>query len=405
MPISWKKKFKPDLLLEKIDRARTVSSTGGVSFSSLELYQQMPVLVSMLDFPQIANRLNKGSLIWTALSQLKGPLNKASFESEINRALKKELSTAIQRYVLVTSLSVEQHHVPRSIRIFDATLEFLHDGLPKNFEGHRRVIRLHNIPVPETPSNYLPIRIAVRDKSPSAAALQAIDHVDLFRGLVALYANLAMQFGLSGNSSFDPINRLRCGSRHTIHMPNGKIASEALWYEPAFKPNKLLPIDNKLFNRVRADLRCISRSPYQSELTNALIKYARAFDEPDPNNAFLKLWSALESLTTPHIADYDKLVKRCSFIYAETDYHFQVLEHLREYRNRTVHSGIESSDARINCFLLQSYFRSALHFYKGNFRSFRNLQEANDFLDLTPNPVELGKKIKALRKAIRFIGP
>ena len=134
-------------------------------------------------------------------------------------------------------------------------------------------------------------------------------------------------------------------------------------------------------------------------------KYARAFDEPDSNTAFVKLWSALESLVTPGVADYDKMVKRCSFLYADGEYHKQVLEHLREYRNRSVHSGIEGEDARTNCFLLQEYFRTAIHFYLGNYTYFSDLNNANEFLDLPSDQEILAGKMKILRKAMKFIAP
>lgn len=407
MPITWKKKFKSDLILQRIANSRSVSSEGGVSFAGFDLHENMPVLASMLDFPAAANRVNKSSLIWTAITQVPGDLTESSFEVAINQALRKELSTSVKRYILVTSMSVSAKDLPRSIKVLDSTIEFLNKGVPRNFSQHHEIIKLHKIPIPDTPSGYLPVRIEIRDKSPTAAAQQAIDHLDLFRGLIALYVNFAMQWSLGGTPSYDPINQVRCGSRHTIHTPDGKTASEALWFEPNFRSAKIYDIKDvkKLFNRIKLDLRVIKRSQYQKELTDALIKYARAFDEPDPNNAFLKLWSALESLTTPGIADYDKLIKRCSFLYSSTEYHQQVLEHLREYRNRSVHSGIEGLDARTNCFLLQQYFRSALHFYKGNYKTFPSIKYANEFLDLPADKGILAAKLKALRKAIRFVTP
>lgn len=407
MSITWKKKFKPELIFQKIANARSVSPKGRVSFSGFEIHEHLPVLASMLDFPPAAERVNKSTLIWSALAQAKGALDKPSFETAINKALRKELSTSIKQYVLVTSLSISPKNAPRSIKVFDATIEFPPKGIPRSFNQRHELIKSHKLLIPDTPVGYLPVRIAIRDKSPTAAAQQAIDQLDLFRGLVALYVNFTMQLSLGGNSSYEPINHVRCGSRHTIHTPDGKIATEAVWFEQNFRPAKIYEIKDsvKLFKRIKRDLGRIARSPYRKELTNALIKYARAFDEPDANTAFVKLWSALESLTTPGIADYDKLVKRCSFLYTNSEYHQQVIEHLREYRNRSVHSGIEGDDARTNCFLLQDYFRSVLHFYKENRKAFSSLTEANEFLDLPADGTILTARLKALQKAIRFITP
>jgi hypothetical protein len=407
MPITWKKKFKPDLILRRIAAARKVSPDGSASFSSFDVHEGMPILHSMLDFPGVADRVNKSSLILKAITQVKGDLNKTSFEAAINLALKKEISTSVKSYVLVSSLSIAQKELPRSIKVFDATVEFLNEGIPRNFTQHYEIIKSHRLSVPDTPSTYLPVRIVVRDKTPTAAAQQAIDHLDLLRGLIALYVNFGIQLSFGSTQSFEPINLVRCGSRHTIHTLEGKTATEAVWFEPNFRPVKLFESKepSKLFRRLRYDLQQIGRSPFQSELTEALIRYARAFDDPDQNNAFLKLWSALESLTTPGVADYDKLVHRCSFLYSDSEYHRQVLEHLREYRNRSVHSGVESTDARTNCFLLQGYFRAAFHFFKGNRKAFSSLNDANEFLDFPTDREILVAKLAALKKAIKFRAP
>jgi hypothetical protein len=291
--------------------------------------------------------------------------------------------------------------------MIDSSIRFLPNGIPKNYSVRRKILESHRIDIPDTPINYLPISIAVRDKSATAAAQQAIDQIDLFRGIAALYLNLAMQWDFGGKTSQDPINRVRCGGRHTIHTPDGNVAATTLWFEPNFRPAKLYAIENptSLFKAIRRDLTSITKSPYVKELIAALIRYARAFDECDANSAFIKLWSALEMLTTPDIADYSKMTKRCSFLYTDMDYHHQVLEHLRDYRNRSVHSGIEGEDARANCFLLQQYFRTAVHFYKGNYREFSSLNDANDFLDLPSDFSILSARIKALRKAQKFITP
>jgi len=407
MPITWKKKFKPDVILQKIDATRSVSTDGRASFTGLDHQEYVPVLASMLNFPTSADRINKSSLIWAGLSKAQGKLNQLSFEAAINKALRKELSTAVERYLLISSISLKGKNIPRSIKILDATIEFLPRGIPRSFDGRHNVVKKHSHIIEDTPATYLPVRISVRDKSPTAAAQQAIDYLDLFRGLMALYVNFAMQWTLGGSVSYEPINRVRCGSRHTIHSPSGKIATEAFWFEPNFRPAKIYEAENslKLFEVIRRDVAKISKSPYTKELANALIKYARSLDEPDANTAFIKLWSALESVTTPGIADYDKMIKRCCFLYSDGEYHRQILEHLREYRNKSVHSGVEGEDARTNCYLLQSFFRTAVHFYKGNHQAFSSLDAANEFLDLPADRFALAAQLRALRKAMRFTEP
>ena len=407
MAISWKKKFKPDLILKKVDKARLVSSDGRVSFSGFDLHEHMPVLSSMLLFPDAAERLNKSSLIWSALAQAKTTINSASFLEAINASLKKELSTQIQPYVLVTSLSISRKGMPASLKVLDASIEFLARGVPRNFAEHRGNAKKHKLPILETPASYLQVRVKLRDKSPQAAAQQGIDRIDFLRGILALHVNLAMQVTFGGSATYEPINRVRCGGVHTIHKPNGEMAVDAVWFEPNFRPAKIHTFKNSdnLFRIVKVSLARIQSCPYRKKLISALVRSARAMDEPDSNTAFVKLWSALESLMTPDQADYDKFVRRTAFLYTDTDYHRQILEHLREYRNASVHSGIEADDARTNCFILQEYFRTAVHFYIANARIFASLEEAHEFLDLPPGRDALQGKLRLLRKALAFVGP
>ena len=141
---------------------------------------------------------------------------------------------------------------------------------------------------------------------------------------------------------------------------------------------------------------------YGELLQSSLIRYVRALDENEANTAFLRLWGALESLTTPGVANYDCLVKRCSFIYAESAYHRQVLEHLREYRNASVHAGEESNKARTHCFQLQRYYRDLFWFHIRNFDFFQSIDEANFFLDSSEDKETLIRQMEIIKKALKF---
>ena len=150
-------------------------------------------------------------------------------------------------------------------------------------------------------------------------------------------------------------------------------------------------------------LRRIRASKYGEKIVAALLRFVRALDESDANTAFLRLWSALESLTTPDQAHYDSLVKRSSFLFQETEYHCQLLEHLREYRNATVHAGEESERARTHCFQLQLYFVNMIWFHLRNAGEFSSLGEANEFLDFSVDKTDLKNKLRLTKKAIKFI--
>lgn len=407
MAIRWKKRFRPGVVLGRIDASRTVTPDGRASFSGSVVHEHISVLWSMLEFPDVAARLNKPSLIWAGLAQAKGKISPASFLEAINLSLRKELSTGISEYVLSSSLSIDQGGLPSSIKVLGVTITFHPNGLPRRYSGSRAKMKEQDLPISSTPSTYLPVTIRVRDTSSSSAALHAIDRLDLLRGLLAVHTNLAMQISFTGQTPSEPINMVRCGGVHMIHNTLGDLASETVWFEPNFRPAKLhaLKRAGQVLRVVKIALKRIASATYERQLTEAIVRAARALDEPDPNTAFLKLWAALESLMTPNHADYDALVRRCAFLFEETDYHAQVLEHLREYRNRSVHSGVEAGDARVNCFLLQTYFRGAVNFYIGHALTFKSLTEAHEFLDLPTDRGLLAGKIKTLRRALRFVGP
>lgn len=115
-----------------------------------------------------------------------------------------------------------------------------------------------------------------------------------------------------------------------------------------------------------------------------------------------KLWGAIERLASPGHGDYDAVVRRCSFLWTDVDFAVQTLEHLREYRNDYVHAGRESSQAKTYCFLLQQHFRALIHWHIANVGRFKNLQEANSYLDLPPDLAVLRSRKKTIEKAIKF---
>lgn len=406
MPIRWKKRFKPELVFERIRPLRTVGADGQVSYAGFEVHGDIQVLTSMLDFPEAAARIDRAGLIWSGLNRAGDVLDKASFLDGINRALDGELAAPLQPYVLLTSLSIGRDAIPARFALPDAVITSLPEKAPSWRKTRADLLKRHPLSIPATPESYAPIRVRVIERRPFAAAQKATASLDLLRGLIAMRVNFSMQwtFGASSNA---PINKVRTGAAHTLHLPNGEMAIDALWYEPHFAPVSLFESKDApaLFRALRHDVMSLKRCRFGHQVIASLVRYARAFDEPDPNVAFLKLWSALESLVTPGVADYEALVRRCSFLFQTAEYHQQVLEHLRAYRNASVHAGVESDEARTNCYLLQQYFRAAVRFYVGNRRHFATLEAANHFLDLPAERSQLEARLKLVRQALRFVTP
>ena len=107
-------------------------------------------------------------------------------------------------------------------------------------------------------------------------------------------------------------------------------------------------------------------------------------------------------LTIPSGSNYDLLTRRCAFLFSEYEYHHQVLEQIREYRNSNVHTGEENDQAKSYCFLLQKYFRELVHFHLRQPEKFNSLDETNGFLDLPTSKSKLLDKKQLIERAIVF---
>lgn len=405
MPVKWKQasRFKPAVILKKIDSLRTVNPEGGSSFAGFELEECLPILQSMLVFPPVAAEVGASTLVWRGLSKVGNDLTPATFISAINAELKKSLSTKETDYHLLTSISIDSQDIPRRMRVLDAEIYLVSGNYPRRYSAHDSLIREHRLQMPNTPTTYCRAVVRIKAKSPSAAFHKAMRAFDLLRALWCLMGNSRMQLTF-GTPSLKPINVIRLGSRHTLHYADGAAAHDGIWFEPDFVEAPIYRFKNPpiVMKNVRWALQQIARSTYGDRIIASLLRFVRALDDSDSNTAFVRLWTALEGLVTPGQADYDKLVQRCSFLFKEGAYHGQVLEHLREYRNSSLHAGEESESARTHCFQLQMYFVNLVWFHVRNAAYFRSLDEANFFLESPSDPVALKRRLSLVRRAIRF---
>jgi hypothetical protein len=246
--------------------------------------------------------------------------------------------------------------------------------------------------------------LRVRAKSEHQAAKIAFDEIDLNRAIWNILGNSSMEWGFG--SEFRPINKVRLGRIHTVHNLRDKDAAPSVWTEPNFVPVPIYsPQLPDVFRENAKKLQeLLAIANYKAELQKALLLYVRALDEQDPSNALIKLWTAQELLTCPPgVADHERVVDRSSFLFRNKHLHRQILNHLRERRNKLVHSGFEGSQTKICCYQLQGYFRKLFYFHNSNHKLFNSLQEANEFLDLPTEVKELERRARVLDHAKEFV--
>ncbi len=81
-----------------------------------------------------------------------------------------------------------------------------------------------------------------------------------------------------------------------------------------------------------------------------------------------------------------------------------LLEHLREYRNQSVHAGDQIEEAKNNCLQLRYYFFKLIKFHLSKAGEFDSLDKANEYLDLPPSKDELLKQKALIESALKFVG-
>jgi hypothetical protein len=406
MAIKWKnsQRFKPEVVLHKIELNRTVGVTGGMSFSGFDWEEWLPALHSMLQFPQAASEIDASALMWKALTRVRETLTPTNFLKAANAELSELLSTREEPYRMLTTISVQRGDIPATVSCLGSHIRFLKGDFPKRYDDRKQLINTYARSIPTAPSSHTRVVVSLKAKSPAAAFNKAMRSLDLQRAIWCLFGNSRMETTY-GATSLKPINVIRLGGHHTLHLENGKQARDGIWFEPgnieteAFSFSK--PADTR--KNCRWALRLISVSPYKGQISSALIRFVRALDESDANTAFLRLWSAVESLTTPELADHDKLVRRCSFLFSDGVFHRQMLEHLREYRNNSIHAGEYSDNARPLCFQLQVYFRSLVWFHIRNANFFTSFIEATQYLDTPADKAVINRQIDLARKALKFL--
>jgi hypothetical protein len=408
MDIAWKSKktkhgnFKPQIVLDAIEKIRTVSTDGSSSFSGFEIDGHLPALQSMLAFPPAAEYIDKSPLVWKALSYVTGKLTPDEYLRAINAAFADQTATSLQQYQILTSISLTPAGLPITGKIFGASWRLMASDFPKKYAERRSSIAEANLPVDPTPNSYAKLIVSVEAKSSYEAMTKALRAIDIQRGVWCLLGNTRWELhGLE----WMPINVVRLGGAHTVHLDNGKPAPSAVWFEPncviapPFSPANL-PNFRKETAYV---LKQLFASPYKKRLCDALLRFVRALDERDHNHALVKLWGALEELACPDSANYEKLTQRCAFCFKDTHYHRQILEHLRECRNQSVHSASAGTSAKVNCFQLQQYFLGLFSFHLRNVNVFANLDEANQFLDLPVDKSALLQRKRMIEKALIFV--
>ena len=140
------------------------------------------------------------------------------------------------------------------------------------------------------------------------------------------------------------------------------------------------------------------------QLKEWIRRYALALDEAKLHNAFLQLWSLLESLVGAQNANYKQMVKRAAFFYKDHSLAREILNHLRERRNRAIHAGQSIEDAEVLVFQAKQFCEFILRFLLSRSYYFKSFEEYRQFLDCPTDLTVLDRRMKLLKRAKKFRG-
>ena len=409
METKWKssRKLKPAVILKDLEDNKKVQDSGGISyegyFGTFGLDFVTPALTGMIEFPKTLEPQFRENLVRRTIIDVSrnDELDQHSFITHLRTLVRAELSKPENTFHILTSLSIEKSSMKR-LSLDGVMIRILPYGFPNKYDS-RKTFDIKDRHKGKTTYQYSNTIITVTSRHADAAFSKGMDSLDFAR---AVWNLIAIPRWEIGPSEWTPINRVRTGPIHTLHKKNGKAATEIhkYWYEPNFVEVRPFNASQNrcLSKNTRWILNQVNECKYKSILKSAMLRYVRALDERDPNIAIIKLWSALESLTSPVQANYDQVVRRVAFLFEDHKILLQVLEQLKEIRNRNVHAGEGIENARATCFFLANCFSKLCLFHARNVDKFATIDDANNFLDLHVNKSALEKRKALIEYALKF---
>ena len=406
-------KFEPTRICTHIEKSKIIDAKGNVKFKGFGHKEYEVILHSMLEFPSGIPEYETRRIITNALFKAgkKGTITPDRVLAEINKHLAERKKEPDQRYALASSLSLDKSLDLKRLH-FDNKIIIFEKKLHKSFhkESQKLIPEASNSLFANLPENYLQIRVHVTAKSIHDASITALNAIDYVRGIWNWVINRRQYFRFSWGGKPKPINKIILGPIHTIHTPKGELASDSTWwYEPSYigaiKPYKLKTDETTvLYDSFNFAQDSFSKHKYPDIIRDAIIRYTRALDERVWSTAFIKLWGVLELLTDTIGQSYETTVKRTAYMYEDREYNYQVLQHLRKYRNSSIHHDSENSEVETYLYQLKNNVDILLDFHITNRFGFDSIQDASSFLSLPMEKASIEKRIKNLDKALKFRG-
>jgi hypothetical protein len=411
----WDRKYNPSILVQGLEKSRSINSEGRTQFSGFGIMTISPKLEAMICMNSEITLEDKHGIVQQSIFNAgnRGTLSLETILAEINKLERGYLSSQEHNYIIATSLSIDKNrHKFSNLKIGNNKITFS-ASLPKSFVkaiNNQQSVISFTIKK-KLPSNYLQARISVRAKSVCWAVETALDSLNFFRGMLNYVINYGQQTFSFGEANRKPINKILLGPIHTLHKPNGEIAVKDIhWFEEEYQEplqpyydtsivNSVAQFDRiiKAVNKIRIN---VQKSKIKEELQNAILLYNNALDSYNYEVSYIKLWAALELLTATGQDDNHKVtIRRAAFIFNNPEQERMHLELLRNFRNNLVHRGYMNAKLEIFVYDLKLYVEKLLRFLIFNQSRFESFSDIGYLLDRNIEPDRLDKDSKLINFA------
>ncbi|MCK4623788.1 MAG: hypothetical protein KAV00_00620 [Phycisphaerae bacterium] len=365
--------------------ASTLLSFIDVSGSSASTEERVTAVVGTIMEAGASNRLNPGF-----------------FLSELRRRLLKLETRPQHKYVVIGFLSLASSLRPTTTRRINGVHIAIGASIAR-YRQERASIAASDRVFQDTPPSYTPIKLTVTARSDHEALSQSHKALSLLLG----WWNHALTYGRSRYSMGGrpgPVAEIVLAPLRTLHAPSGRSLNH-WYYDPDFAkyPRPFARSDQwthlqKAEKSVRNKL---TGHRYQGLLENATLAYYTACSCHMLENAFLGLWTLLETLTGTDQGD--TLIRRTLFPIVQKHYDLcsWELRHLLYYRNCYIHRGDTRSDIQRLVYQLKGYVDILLKWWLFNFGKLRDKQEVFDLLDTPRGAKRISQHIQVLKHALK----
>ncbi len=404
----WNNSYDPDIIIKDLKKIRETGSDGTVSLDIFLFDDLLSIIFSSIYFEHDLTQEDRYQIIDESIKEtLKHA--KQSAKALIAKISKKENKIAEikpKSYVLVTNLSFKYFDSLRKILIDDATIKFT-EHFPNNYVRKLRDEARQSITTVHHPLFYTWVQVHIKARTISESFSRGISALNLLRALWNFPLNHSLYHSKTFGRNTEPINRILTGPIHTLHNKDGSLATDMWWYDLEYiKPVNPMNLEvewNKVKKFEEYYRKNQTKTHYSQHIVDSLQIYVQALDERNMHTCFLKLWGALEKLTgIKEGGTVKNLIRRTSFFFKDAKFHSQVLNHLKDYRNRAVHHSENSKEIRTIVFQLKAYIEAVLNYTINLSSDFAGIEEFFQFADTSSEILEIEKQMKRLKLAKNF---